>query len=1273
MTAKTSIARFMRKAGLHGVVESPRFRAVVGAPMYKRMLETQDRGPEPVKDLSAEAMPGGSAPAQQTPAPSPSSVVKQQAKPAAPKVTPPRPAVTDPELSVVVPAYNVSRYIDECLRSVLDQTFESIEVIVVDDGSTDDTLAKVRKIAARDLRVTVISKVNAGLGAARNTGIEASRAPYITFVDSDDIVTPAAYETMMASLKTSGSGMAIGSIERFDDVRSWTPAWVPMVHGEDRIGVTGMEFPEMMWDVFAWNKIYEREAWDRLASRFPEGTLYEDQECTAKFFISGTPIDVLSTVVYRWRLRSDNSSITQQKTDPGDLRQRIAVMDKVEALISESDEHYRSAWRVKTLGEDFYYYLREVPRGEHEFWSVLQEAVAGLWSRCSAEEILQIPVDRRWIAAAAAFDAKDELENLLIHFEQNPGKFVVTAKDDDLVATPPVAMPEFDEKLNSVQAEALMPRITMRKSSVIEDGGLEFEGFAYVENLDEDLEVSAWLVGPTSVDSDEEPTRLPVAVSRTELDEADVVSRHPFIDHSGHAYRFIIGPDVIDEAARLGGTTQSDEWYLEVELRSESSTWSTDVVRRTIDLSAGAPLPTPLTAKSNRAVVTGGQSGPLKIIALSPRFIAADAEIVDGRELRVDVEMAYTGEKSIVHRYQSDDLFLVAEVDGLTVVRTPLVRTGEASWHARALLPDNIGKQTVPFKSYPLKVVSEKGLGAGVASKAGSWRREVTGANGLSTTSYGFLELYRAAVYASVRSCEVSEHGDSVIFRGVYFADSEVVRTQSPTFAMVGAIENIVPSRTSYDSQTHEFEVRFPLITHDADGNAVAVSSGRYIFQVLLPTGAPLPASVWVTSGVDFEASFPARIESKFVALRFAASATARSTMMFVTAPRWRQLETRRYQQQMGRTFLAPRKSGLRDAVLFESFAGSSISDSPRALDGQIAAELPELERFWTVANRSVAVPDGATPVLLHSPEWYELASSAKLLINNNNFVPTFRKAEGQVYVQTWHGTPLKKIGLDVPNKNLSLRYRQLIQREATEYWDLLLAQSPWAAETLSKAFAFDGPVIAEGYPRNDVLASTPLAQERRRLVREHLGIGDAQKAVLYAPTWRDNMKEPSGHYSRVDFLNLQRAAAKLGPEYVILYRSHSNGAQAKATRAPRGVIDVTLHPSVNDLILASDALITDYSSIMFDYVVTGRPIVFLMPDLAEYAGSTRGFYFDFQSRAPGPVVKTGDGAISAVKRLLTESHVREDAYWEFLRDFAPSDDGGAAARVTRMIVERLG
>src|SRR5699024_633844 len=282
----------------------------------------------------------------------------------------------------------------------------------------------------------------------------------------------------------------------------------------------------------------------------------------------------------------------------------------------------------------------------------------------------------------------------------------------------------------------------------------------------------------------------------------------------------------------------------------------------------------------HRAVVTGGHTGPLKLVVLSPRFIATEAHVVDGRELRLEIRMGYLGVPSVVQRYLTEDLAIEADFDGVAVVRAPPERVGDSTWRARALLPDHVGKQTSPLRTYPLHVVSSRGLRSAIATQGGSWNREVTAANGLSATSYGYLELYRAAVYATARECEVSEHGDRVTFRGTYFADPREIRTQSPTFALVGSLENISPIAMSHDAKTREFEVSFPLIMKDANGKSVAIYSGRYILQVLLPSGATMPASVWVSSGVNFESEFPARMESKFVSLRFSASATARSVTM---------------------------------------------------------------------------------------------------------------------------------------------------------------------------------------------------------------------------------------------------------------------------------------------------------------------------------------------------------------------------------------------------------
>jgi CDP-glycerol glycerophosphotransferase len=296
--------------------------------------------------------------------------------------------------------------------------------------------------------------------------------------------------------------------------------------------------------------------------------------------------------------------------------------------------------------------------------------------------------------------------------------------------------------------------------------------------------------------------------------------------------------------------------------------------------------------------------------------------------------------------------------------------------------------------------------------------------------------------------------------------------------------------------------------------------------------------------------------------------------------------------------------------------------------------------------------------VLRFSTAWYDLLERATLLVNNNNWPWYFRKGEHQTYLQTWHGTPLKRIGNDVPGANLTITYRRLMQREAHS-WDYLLAQNEYSAEIFPSAFGYDGKVLVEGYPRNDSLVDGT-AEATRATVRRRLGLDDDVRVLLYAPTWRDNVKE-GARYGRVAFLDFDELARAAGPRTVVLYRGHANTASSSSD-LPDGVLDVTHHPDVNELMLASDALVTDYSSIMFDYAVLRRPIYLLVPDLELYGSTTRGFYRAVEDVAPGPLCADTSELVVA----LGADHWSAwgAAHDRFVAEFAPRDDGAASARV---------
>ena len=348
-------------------------------------------------------------------------------------------------------------------------------------------------------------------------------------------------------------------------------------------------------------------------------------------------------------------------------------------------------------------------------------------------------------------------------------------------------------------------------------------------------------------------------------------------------------------------------------------------------------------------------------------------------------------------------------------------------------------------------------------------------------------------------------------------------------------------------------------------------------------------------------------------------------------------------------------KDDLDDAVFFESFYGQNASCNPRAIDGALARLRPQTKRYWSTVDASVEVPEGATRLIEGSEEWWRIRRTARVLVVNDWLRKRYRKRRGQTVLQTWHGTPLKKIALSRPKVGLRTAIATVLEQAR---WDVLLAQNPHSASTLRNAYAYVGPIWQEGYPRDDVLAVGGDAAA----VRARLGIADDVTVLLYAPTWRDDRPE------HVDHLDVAAFTDALGPGYLTLIRGHSRTLRPGRDVQASNVLDVTGYPDVSELFLVADALITDYSSVMFDYSVTGKPVFFFAPDLDHYREQLRGFYFDLDAVALGPVVQ--DSA-TLVRLVLDRENVREayaTKYAAWQERFNPRDDGHAAERIVRRL-----
>ena len=369
------------------------------------------------------------------------------------------------------------------------------------------------------------------------------------------------------------------------------------------------------------------------------------------------------------------------------------------------------------------------------------------------------------------------------------------------------------------------------------------------------------------------------------------------------------------------------------------------------------------------------------------------------------------------------------------------------------------------------------------------------------------------------------------------------------------------------------------------------------------------------------------------------------------------------YAQQQLRRWYAEDHPIEPDLAYFQSYTGQTATDSPLAIHRELRRLRPDIRTRWLVEHPGVPLPEGAEPVLWHSREWYRTLATARWIVTNIEQELWFRRKPGQEMLQTFHGAPGKAMGLGLWRSNgLTPRRIERLLDAGPRNWTGLLSPSPELTRHYREQFGYDGPVLDEGYPRDDVLVG-PDAGEVRARARRALGIRDDQVAVLYAPTWRDRLATNYRRARMHDDFDPAAAAAALGDRYVILLRGHRFHRDRDAFGA--GVLDVTAYPEVNDLILAADAAVLDYSSIRFDVALTPSPMVFCVPDLEDYAGG-RGFLYDYLDSAPGPRVATTEEVVACLRDLPALTAEYAEARRDFHERYNSHQDGHAAERVVR-------
>ena len=361
------------------------------------------------------------------------------------------------------------------------------------------------------------------------------------------------------------------------------------------------------------------------------------------------------------------------------------------------------------------------------------------------------------------------------------------------------------------------------------------------------------------------------------------------------------------------------------------------------------------------------------------------------------------------------------------------------------------------------------------------------------------------------------------------------------------------------------------------------------------------------------------------------------------------------------------------DLFVFESFFGKSYGGNPRYVFEELVRSGREFRAVWVhspsrkpfnfkqLENTRVTI----IQVARGSAEYKSYLSKAKYWINNIRFSDDIQKPEGTIYLQTWHGTPLKRLGRDIEVEGAEADARASFLKEASN-WDYLLAQNTYSSDIFKRAFDISCPVLDKGYPANDFLVDPEQCRKVAAHVRNTYDVPANKKVITYAPTWRETNRIGAKwifkNRVQIDFFRLKE---RFSDEYVVLTRLHHLIANTLQLEGLDGFArDASKEPDANRLMAATDVLITDFSSIFFDYACMGKPMIFHMYDIENYKNSLRGLYLDPYTDLPGPVTTTENELIAALENIGNWQEEYGARFEKFRERFLNWDDGSAAKRV---------
>ncbi|WP_328900432.1 bifunctional glycosyltransferase family 2 protein/CDP-glycerol:glycerophosphate glycerophosphotransferase [Streptomyces sp. NBC_00441] len=1167
-----------------------------------------------------------------------------------------------PRLSVVVPVYNVELFLTDCLKSLAEQTMTDLEVVMVDDGSTDGSAALAAEFAASDDRFKLVRQKNGGLGHARNTGFRNAhpKSRYLAFCDSDDIIPPNAYELLVESLEETGSDLASGNVLRLRAGGKLVQSPMfrkPMATTRQRTHIS--RDLDLLGDRIACNKVFRRSFWDKHAFAFPVGALYEDIPVVLPAHFLAGSVDIVKDPVYYWRDRP--GSITTSRAVVRGIHDRVAHVQGVSEFLAEkrtpADKNH---YEAHALANDLWYFMEVLPDGDQEYRDAFLTYTNKFIDQVDPSVLDGLPLRLRVMWYLVREHRMDELLALLLQEKQEPGAFEVSGMRRRVAHYPVLTQP-LPAPVARV-GDRDLPLAARLRDAQWRDGKLHLSGYAYIRNLPVSSGAGEFRIGWLRAGRRHV---VPLRLRRTDEPEATARSRQSLHDYHRAGFETSV------DASKL--RIQGDSGPKQLTFQFQVGIARGGLLRRSFPSVREASVAPPVHRPDGDHRIAPAFEGD-KLVLHSER--------VDARfETHGPGERPGTVKVSGVVRARlvKDELTLVLTHGATkTTVEVPVtVGSGAgAGWNRfTAELPLTAVEENRPTGedapknvTYSLHLVGtglKASLDAPGSVHPGGYpladgpdgvRRELA----LTVSARGNLVIGDRPVQPAVELASWTDDG-RLFLEGTCPEDPEhPVELIAQNSAH--REEQVFPVEFTGPESARRFRAELRPDAVEGPGGAVPLGEGNWYFFFRDKGAADesgdralrLPASAFHTlpatrtlGGRDYT------LERRFGDQLLVVSGSVLSAAE--RGPRAKRL--------LSEAYAAQRSEPLRAAALYSTFDGRQYSDSPRAVHEELVRRGTEVEHIWVVRDQQAVIPEGATAVEHGSVAWHEALARSRYVITNTQLPEWFVRREDQTVVQTWHGTPLKRIGLELAGTAQANAGYIATLAERAGQWNFLVSPNTFSTPVLRRSFGFEGEVLECGYPRNDIF-HTPDRAKIATAVREKLGIPAGKRVVLYAPTWREDQRLGGGRYSLGLQLDLAAAERELGEDTVLLVRRHYMVTDRLPDSGTGFVKDVSRYPDVGELMLISDALVTDYSSLMFDFAQTGRPMLFHTYDLEHYRDTLRGFSFDFEKRAPGPLIPGSDDLIAALKDPERAIAGHAKAYEQFRHDFCDLDDGRATARV---------